>query len=298
MRIAIISDPNVNQKEGKMLSEAADELAEGGAVIDINNLILEASSGNTNVCWTEGDFLDYDIYLVRDVWHAARKAVTIINWLKWQGKFVVDNHLSEVRYTIDKIREAFDCAHAGLPVPKTVYPHSEEHFLKSIDEIGYPVIIKSNITGKGTHVYKCNQEEDVEDWIKQSKKKKRLWYKYVIQEYIPYKRDLRVFVLGDEAVAVMHRIPKPGEFKANYSFGGEVEMVELTPEIKSLAEQAAKATVSEFAGVDLLETDRRNYYILEVNRTPGFAGISKATGQDFGKKIIEYCIKKYNEENK
>lgn len=295
MKIAIITNLSTNPKENEMLLESARELTGDGALIDIDDLILGTENNSAFVRWAKGNFLDYDVYLIRDIWHAMKKSIIIINWLKHNNKTVVDNNLAEVQYTINKIRTFFELAKEGICVPKTLYPQSKTHFQNCIEEIGYPVVIKSNSAGKGAFVYKCDDELAVKELLKQIEKSGHKYEKYMIQEYIPYKRDLRVFVLGGEAVAVMHRIPKPGHFQANYSKGGTVEITELTQAIKAIAEQAAKATSAEFGGVDLLETDRGSYYVLEVNRTPGFAGISKATGQDFGEKVIQYCVVKYNQ---
>lgn len=295
MKIAIITHLPINPKENEMLLEAAKDKTGDGVLIDIDDLILGTTNNAPFVKWANGNFLDYDVYLIRDIWHAMKKAIIIINWLKWNNKVVIDNNLAEVQYTINKIRTFFELAQAGLQVPRTFYPQSKAHFQKYVEEAGYPVVIKSNSAGKGAYVYKCDDEATVKDLIKQIEKSGHKYEKYLIQEYIPYKRDLRIFVLGGEAVAAMHRIPKPGNFAANYSKGGSVEVTELTPTIKEIAEKAAKAAKAEFGGVDLLETDRGEYYALEVNRTPGFDGISKATGEDFGEKVIEYCIKVYNQ---
>lgn len=296
MKIAIIG--HSEKKENKTLKElleACNYLKHDGVLVDIDDLILEVESGATRVRWVKGDLLAYDIYFIRNVFHAMKKTILVIDWLRWKGKKVLDNNLSIVKYTINKFRTFFELANAGLPVPKTLYCQSKKHFMKCVDEIGYPVIIKSNSSGRGVGVYKCNNEDDVNQLIDMLENKGRDYKKMLIQEYIPYKRDLRVFILGGHAVAAMQRIPKAGEFRANFSLGGSVVKTQLTQEIKSLAEKAAEVTLAEIAGVDLLETYNGEYYILEVNRgAPGITGISKATGENFAVKLINYIVDKYS----
>jgi len=292
MKIAILG--TLDEKENSVLKDAAEKLGHLCDILDIDDIILEVNGKNSNIFWVKGDILSYDIYLVRDVFHAMKKAILIIEWLRNKKRKVIDNNLAVVKYTINKLKTFFDLTNAGLPVPRTLYCQSKKHFLRCVEEIGYPVIIKSNSSGRGSGVYKCDDEEEVYALLKKLESKGKDYTKYLIQEYIPYKRDLRVFILGWEAVAVMQRIPRPGEFRANFSLGGSVKKVELTARIKDLAERATKAVLAEFAGVDLLETESGYYYVLEVNRgAPGITGISSATGINFAKKIINYLVDSY-----
>jgi ribosomal protein S6--L-glutamate ligase len=58
-----------------------------------------------------------------------------------------------------------------------------------------------------------------------------------------------------------------------------------------MAINAAKALHVEIAGVDLIETDD-GLYVIEVNASPGFRGLQKATGIDVAREIVEYAVQK------
>jgi ribosomal protein S6--L-glutamate ligase len=111
----------------------------------------------------------------------------------------------------------------------------------------------------------------------------------LIQEFISEANgeDIRAIVVGDEVVASMKRIAKPGEFRSNVHLGGRVEAYKLTEQEKESAIKAAKVLGLSVAGVDLIQSDR-GPLVLEVNSSPGLEGIEKASGIDVADKIIEY----------
>ena len=61
------------------------------------------------------------------------------------------------------------------------------------------------------------------------------------------------------------------------------------PEYVEAALRATRAVGLEVAGVDLLET-RNGPKVLEVNSSPGFEGMERATGLDIAGAIIERAV--------
>jgi tetrahydromethanopterin:alpha-L-glutamate ligase len=108
-----------------------------------------------------------------------------------------------------------------------------------------------------------------------------------LQQFVPNPgRDIRVFVVGEEALGAIYRISQTGSFISNLSQGGTPLMCELTEEMRALAVNAAKAVGADFAGVDLIEGDE-GLFVLEVNATPSGKGIKVACGIDVTGRIIE-----------
>jgi ribosomal protein S6--L-glutamate ligase len=114
--------------------------------------------------------------------------------------------------------------------------------------------------------------------------------KLIFQEFIDYEKDIRLFVLGDNVVGAMRRIPSGSDFRANFSLGGTVEVFEAPEDMKKLAVQAAKACNLQMSGVDVLIDKKGGYWILEANRTPGLAGISQALGFNVAEKLVDYIL--------
>ena len=55
-----------------------------------------------------------------------------------------------------------------------------------------------------------------------------------------------------------------------------------------MAVTLAKHENIHIAGVDIIETNSNELYILECNRNPQFEGFEKATGSNVAQHIIEY----------
>lgn len=101
----------------------------------------------------------------------------------------------------------------------------------------------------------------------------------IIQQFIAEGagRDYRAFVVGDRIAAAMMRTAPEGEFRSNIHRGGEGTLVKLPRDFERAAIRAAQVLGLQIAGVDLMES-ADGPLVLEVNSSPGFEGIEKATG--------------------
>ena len=149
--------------------------------------------------------------------------------------------------------------------------------------------------GKGARIYKVDNKQQLLaklDELHNLDTKKAI-RRYHIQEFLQLKADYRILVIGNKVIGAMQRIPKEGEFRANFSLGGQVKPAQLTQEMKTLAEQAINATNANFAGVDIVYTEDNKPYILEVNRTPGFKGFMTAYNINIPNEFIHFIEKEF-----
>ena len=86
-------------------------------------------------------------------------------------------------------------------------------------------------------------------------------------------------VVDGKVVAAMKRTGAEGDFRSNLHRGGTAQVVRITKVERDTALRAARAFGLGTAGVDLLRSDS-GPKVLEVNSSPGFEGIEKATGKD------------------
>lgn len=183
----------------------------------------------------------------------------------------------------------------NLPYPASAVLFSTKNIDYVIGKFNFPLIVKTSTGRQGRGVYM------VED-IHQIKKAAREILtgdapSFIIREFIPNDGDIRIFTVGYKAIGAMKRIPKKGEFRSNISQGGRGEKFDLKkyPEIRELAENAAKITRTEIAGVDIIVSKETGKpYILEVNPAPQFAGLEGYTGVNAAEEIIKYFEKLYN----
>lgn len=241
-----------------------------------------------------GDIAQYDVLLVREVFAYFKYALNIISYMKNKGKLVVDNNLAEEKMMINKLIDGQRIVQAALPFPKTYHAHTLSNYLKLIPRIekecGYPLVVKHRSSGKGAKIYKVDDRLDLENLLNELNEENKLG-RFYIQEFLPLAADYRVLVVADQVVGAMLRIPKKGDFRANFSLGGTVQPAELTDGLRDLAAKAAKATNCNFGGVDVVYTKEGKPYLLEVNRTPGFQGFTQAHGINVAKMFVDYIEK-------
>jgi len=189
----------------------------------------------------------------------------------------------------DKMASIQMLSSANLPVPKTIlakFPLDTD-FIEA--NLKYPIVIKKTQGSEGKGIILCknrNQLEDIFEMFEVSLEKN---VNILLQEFVTksFGKDIRVFVIGGRAIGAMLRTGKKGDFKANYSGGGTVKLFKLTPELKWLAVESAKAIGLDIAGVDIL-FDKDGYKLCEVNASPYFEGFEKATGINIPLEIYNY----------
>ena len=242
----------------------------------------------------KGDLAQYDALLVREVFAYFKYAINIISYMKSKGKLVVDNNLATEKMMINKLIDGQRIVQAGLPFPKTFHAHTLANYLAMLPiiakETNFPLVVKHRSSGKGAKIFKVEDRLDLENLLTDLNEDNKLG-RYYIQEFLPLEADYRVLVVADQVVGAMLRIPKKGDFRANFSLGGTVEPAELTKELETLALKAAAATNCNFGGVDIVYTKEGKPYLLEVNRTPGFQGFTQAHGIDVAKMFVDYIEK-------
>jgi RimK family alpha-L-glutamate ligase len=111
---------------------------------------------------------------------------------------------------------------------------------------------------------------------------------FLLQEMIGTGEDIRVFVIGERAVAAMRRIPPRGDWRSNAARGGRTEPQQIDSELEDLAVKAARSVGAFYAGVDILIGDR--LYVNEVNGIPEFKALMKTTGVDVARHLIEALV--------
>ncbi len=294
MKIGIFGSPNAI--ESKWLEEAAKENGHQAERISTDEVTIKIKN-NKFTLESSHDFRSFDIFLVRgimkkvkagnDLMRDEKSSLMLLQYIKNNLKIpVVDKRLVDEPFILLKSFTALQLSEADLPVPNTyIYP-KRENALKNISELKIPIIVKDLRGAKGRNIYKFDSQSELTQFIKKTESINQ----YAFQQFLPTDGDIRVFVIGDKVLGAMKRFVISGDFRANISQGAKAEKYELTPELKDLAQKAAKVTNTEIAGVDFIESDGK-YYIIEVNRAPQFKGFRKYTKTNPAPKIIEYLEK-------
>lgn len=173
----------------------------------------------------------------------------------------------------------------NIPTPRTIICEDPHDALQMYEELGGDVIIKPLFGSKGIGISRLNDKGFAENVIISLGQLNEVFY---LQEFIEHhNRDIRIFVIGNEAIAGMYRVSD--NWKTNVYAGAEVKPLTLTKELKELAIKSAQITKTEIAGVDILESED-GYYVIEVNSIPGFTALQKVTDINIPERIISYFL--------
>lgn len=178
---------------------------------------------------------------------------------------------------------------AHLPIPRTVVTSELEVAMNTLADFE-TAITKPIFGSQGKGIYKLETSQpDLKQKLATLLKDRGVLY---LQEFVPNPgRDIRVFVVGEEALGAIYRVSQGDSFISNLSQGGTPHKCELTEEIEQLAIRATKAVGADFAGVDLIES-KDGLVLLEVNATPSGKGIKLACGIDVTERIIDLLFER------
>lgn len=187
----------------------------------------------------------------------------------------------------DKLRSIQILSRHGIGIPGTMFVRDRADVIPAVECVGgAPVVIKLLEGTQGIGVILAPDNKVAEAVIETLQSTRQ---NVLIQRFITESKgkDIRAFVVGDRVVAAMRRSAVGDEFRSNVHRGGTTEAVELKPEYRRVAVQAAQIMGLRVAGVDLLESDH-GPLVMEVNSSPGLEGIEGATGLDIAGAIIDF----------
>lgn len=211
------------------------------------------------------------------------KRVSMMEHLELSGTRLV-NSTYAYRKTKDKYSMTYALAKNGLPVPRT-YVTEMAHWAYRASREFKQIVYKPIVGSLGFGGMKFDSSDLAFNAFTTLE---RIGQPMYIQEYLEKpNRDIRAFVLGEDVLASMYREAPPGEWKTNVAQGAKATATKLPQDFQELAIKAAKALDLSYAGVDILETNR-GPIIIEVNGSPSWQGLQRATGIDIADKLARF----------
>ncbi|MHA1689035.1 MAG: RimK family alpha-L-glutamate ligase [Promethearchaeota archaeon] len=241
---------------------------------------------------------NYNLFLERSLSHIRGLFASAILDLK--GYKVINNHEC-LNLTGNKLLTTLKLVENDIPTPNTCIAFTKEASIKAIEEeLNYPVVIKPIIGSWGRLIAKLDDYNSAMANLECREIMGNIWQKiYYLQRFIgnPAREakmptDIRVIVIGDQCIAAMGRSHPNQDFRANLAIGGIANSIEITKELEELSLKSAKVVHGEILGIDIMQ-ENENYEIIEINGTPQFRGITKATRIDIASRIVDYIMEKY-----
>ena len=264
--------------EEKLIFKALRQRGADGERVDVNTLTLGLSEG------IDG----YDVVLIRCLSHS--RALYASKLLGDNGQRVV-NAYEVIATSGDKLLTSLAQAKRGIPTPRTKVSFTTQAALQTIEQMGYPVVLKPLNGSWGRLLAKINDRDAAETILEHKHTlggyRHSIFY---IQEYIEKPgRDIRSFVVGGETIAAIYR--QTPHWITNTARGGTALNCPITPEIDRISRGAAEAVGGGVVAVDILETPEGRLLVSEVNHTPEFRNSIAPTGVDIAGRIVDYALR-------
>ena len=257
-------------------------------VLDTLRCSLVLSSGAPRVIFRGVDLRGLDVVIPRIGASITGYGLAVVEQLEMMGVPVL-NGAQAIARSRDKLRCLQLLARSGLRIPRTVMARDASNVPRLVDEVGgLPAVVKLLRGTQGVGVMLASTIPELQGILDTFQ---GLGQDIVLQEFVAESRgrDLRALVVGGRVVGAMRRRAKRGEFRSNLHRGGRGRPVELETGYVDAALRATAVVGLEVAGVDLLET-AEGPTILEVNSSPGFEGLERATGLDAAGAIVERAL--------
>ena len=194
----------------------------------------------------------------------------IVEFLENKGIRCFNNSLTN-RIANDKFLSFEFLSKENVPVIPT---------FSSSEEVGsFPLVMKSVDGHGGLEVYLVDSKEEAETFKNKNKR-------YVYQKYYPNEGDLRLYVLGKQVIGAVYRHSK-GDFRSNFSLGGEVKAYEPEQEIMDVAIKVASLLNADYIGVDFIKIDNK-WCVNEIEDPVGARMLYKTSSIDVIELLANY----------
>jgi ribosomal protein S6--L-glutamate ligase len=231
----------------------------------------------------------YDVVLPRIGASITEYGLSVVKHFEMLNILAI-NGSQAIAESRNKMRSLQILTQAGILVPATVLTRSTRSLRGAVEAVkGLPVVLKILQGTQGVGVMLVHTPISLGSVLDTLQ---TLNQDVIVQQFIVEGagRDFRAFVVGNKVVAAMMRTAPQGEFRSNIHRGGEGNIVKLPPQHEKAAIRAAKVLGLHIAGVDLMESNQ-GPMVIEVNSSPGFEGIEKATGINVAAQIIKHIKK-------
>jgi ribosomal protein S6--L-glutamate ligase len=209
----------------------------------------------------------------------------LMQHLENTGTLVI-NSVKALMKARDKYSTITTLANAELRIPET-YVTESAHWAYRESQRFKQIISKPLIWSLGFGAMKF---EDADLAFNMYKTLETLGLPIYVQEYLENpRRDIRAFVIGEKVIGAIYRVAVKGNWKANIALGNKPKPLQLSREPEDLAIKAVKTLGLVYGGVDILET-KNGPVLLEVNGSPSWQGLRKATSINAAELLVRYTV--------
>ncbi len=225
-----------------------------------------------------------DLIVQRSVSHKRAQLSTLV--FEGMGLSVV-NPSTTLLLCQNKLHTTIQLSVNKISTPRTGIAFDETSALKLASKIGYPVVLKPIEGSWGRMTAKALDEDTLRSLLEYQRYTNTYYNNaFYLQEFVKKPdRDIRVFVIGDEAPVGIYRVNERN-WRTNTALGARAEPLKVDEELEDLALRVREVVGGHFLGVDIFEDKERGYLVNEVNAVPEYKNTVRVTGFDVSGKLV------------
>ncbi|MFH1663571.1 MAG: hypothetical protein ABH986_02040 [archaeon] len=197
------------------------------------------------------------------------------------GTKIVDEKLASMNGR-NKFTNYYCFFKAGLNIPKTFFLNRKTFFSLPFSDSDW-IVLKELEGKRGKGIYRIKFSE-IHSFLPSVKENF-----FLVQEFIPFEKELRVLVIGGKAVGAFEK--QSSHWLKNIAQDSVAVEFKLNKMISDIAVKAAESAQLEISGVDLALHEKK-WFVLETNRSPQFKAFEECTGINAAQKIVEFLEEK------
>jgi len=244
-----------------------------------------------NIADPPEDMTGVDILVDRCL--ATSRSLYATQFAEAYGIPVVNDHAT-AEVCANKVKNSLALQNAGVPTPDTDVAFTKDAALESIEDFGYPCVLKPVVGSWGRLMAKIDSRSAAEAILEHKETLGHYEHKvFYIQEFVDKPgRDIRVVAVDGEPVAGMVR--SSDHWLTNAAQGATTEEVEITDEMADLVAAASDAVGDGLLGIDLMETGvddeghPSGFTVHEVNHTVEFKALNEVTDVDLPARVVDW----------
>lgn len=274
-------------KTNDRLVDAADRLGHRLVVVETSALLASAATDGVQVVGAGTLGSRPGVVIARVGNWRPDSTLAVLEAMVAAGA-ATPNPASAIRVGRDHWSTIRVLATRGLPVPATLAGSDPETLASAaIEHLGLPVVVKQRRSRMGVGVIRCTTGDHLDAVLDSLW---RLGDEVVVQRWLPEgATTVRAVVVNGIVVAAAKFCARAGDWRSNAARGATTDPVRLSDDVAGLAVEAAEALGLGHCGVDLVLTGD-GPVVLEVNPTPGFLHLERATGIDVAAHIIRGAV--------
>ena len=213
--------------------------------------------------------------------------LNILHMLHDQGVLVY-NHSRAIERTVDKAMTSALLHQKNVATPHTWVCESRSQAALLRQSIQEDLVLKPLFGSQGLGVRKLPRDKPLPVPMEQY-----VDGVYYLQQFIHTSdapHDYRLFVIGNRVVAAMKRVGE--SWVNNVAAGGQCSAIVPDPAMTQLALNAAAAVNIDYCGVDIIQAETGEYYVLEVNSIPAWKGLQNVADVNIAQLLVDDFLSK------